>query len=179
MNKNLTDLSKFLSYVLRHKPESIGLTLDSEGWADIEELMAKQQANGPVAMLLDDIMTVVADNDKKRFEVKDGKIRAVQGHSSKQVDREFKAVVPPVKLFHGTATKFVDSILKQGLQPQSRHHVHLSADIETAVKVGQRHGKVVVFEVDSKRMYADGIKFFQAENGVWLTDVVPAKYLSQ
>jgi putative RNA 2'-phosphotransferase len=103
----------------------------------------------------------------------------VQGHSSKQVDREFKAVVPPVKLFHGTATKFVDSILKQGLQPQSRHHVHLSADIETAVKVGQRHGKVVVFEVDSKRMYADGIKFFQAENGVWLTDVVPAKYLSQ
>jgi putative RNA 2'-phosphotransferase len=104
-------------------------------------------------------------------------IRAVQGHSTDAVDRTFVAKVPPVILYHGTAERFVESIKKSGLLPQSRHHVHLSSDIETAVKVGQRHGKVVVIEVDAKAMLADSHRFYQAENGVWLTDAVPVKYL--
>lgn len=181
MNKKLTEMSKFLSYVLRHKPETINIQLDKEGWTNMQELIEAAFSYEGKTIEISDILEIVAENDKKRFEISPNNtmIRAVQGHSTKEVDRSFKALVPPVKLFHGTATRFVDAILKQGLLPQSRHHVHLSADMETAVKVGSRHGKVVVFEVDAKQMLADGFKFYQAENGVWLTDTVPSKYLSQ
>jgi putative RNA 2'-phosphotransferase len=179
MNKKLTEMSKFLSYVLRHKPETINITLDKEGWANLQELIEAAFSYEGKTIEKEDILAIVAENDKKRFELGENntKIRAVQGHSTAQVDRTMAAKVPPVKLFHGTATRFVDSILKQGLLPQNRHHVHLSADMETAVKVGQRHGKVVVLEVDAKQMLADGYRFYQAENGVWLTDTVPVRYL--
>lgn len=180
MNKKLTEISKFLSFVLRHKPEAIGIKLDKEGWANMQELIEKANAKGH-AVTTEDIHTIVDQNDKKRFEIGElgTLIRAVQGHSTDSVDRTMEAKVPPVKLYHGTADRFVESIHKKGLIPGTRHHVHLSADLETANAVGKRHGKVVIFEVDCKKMLADGFKFYQAENGVWLTDVVPAKYLSQ
>jgi putative RNA 2'-phosphotransferase len=179
MDKKLTEISKFLSYVLRHKPESIGIKLDKEGWANIQELIEAAKAKENKAITVDQILEIVAQNDKKRFELGElgTMIRAVQGHSTDAVDRTFVAKVPPVILYHGTAERFVESIKKSGLLPQSRHHVHLSSDIETAVKVGQRHGKVVVIEVDAKAMLADSHRFYQAENGVWLTDAVPVKYL--
>jgi putative RNA 2'-phosphotransferase len=181
MNKKLVEASKFLSYVLRHKPETINIRLDTEGWTNMQELIEAAFSYEGKTIEIEDILTIVAENDKKRFEISaDGKmIRAVQGHSSKQVDRAMEAKVPPVVLYHGTADRFVESILKKGLIPGTRHHVHLSADLATANAVGRRHGKVVIFEVDCKQMLADGFKFYQAENGVWLTDAVPAKYLSQ
>lgn len=181
MNKKLTETSKFLSFVLRHKPEAIKIQLDKEGWTNMQDLIEAAFSYEGKTITLDDIRQIVSENDKKRFEISaDGKmIRAVQGHSTTSVDRKMEAKVPPVKLYHGTAERFVESILKKGLIAGNRHHVHLSSDLATATAVGKRHGKVVIFEVDCKRMLADGFKFYQAENGVWLTDEVPAKYLSQ
>jgi putative RNA 2'-phosphotransferase len=179
MDKKLTNISKFLSFVLRHKPEAIGIKLNKEGWANVQELIEAAKATDNTVITVDDILTIVAENDKKRFELGElgTMIRAVQGHSTDTVDRTFVAKIPPVILYHGTAERFVESIKKRGLLAQNRHHVHLSADMETAVKVGQRHGKVVVLEVDAKQMLADGYRFYQAENGVWLTDAVPVRYL--
>ncbi|ENX02789.1 hypothetical protein F900_01237 [Acinetobacter modestus] len=177
--KSHTQTSKFLSLILRHKPEQIGLQLDQEGWAKIAELIdAAQQHN----TFLDDelIQTIVAQNDKKRFQIsEDGlKIRAVQGHSTSAVQRQMTALVPPPQLFHGTASRFVDSIQTQGLIAGQRHHVHLSENQETALKVGQRYGKPILFVVNTTQMQRDGFEFFQAENGVWLTAHVPTQYLS-
>jgi putative RNA 2'-phosphotransferase len=172
-----TATSKFLSYVLRHAPESIGLTLDAQGWADVGDLLVKANASGTP---LDEagLRTVVAESDKKRFTLsEDGhRIRAAQGHSVK-VDLGAAPVEPPPQLFHGTATRFLDAILQEGLRPGSRQQVHLSADSATAYSVGQRHGKPAILIVDSGRMFAAGHSFFQADNGVWLTATVPATYL--
>ncbi|MEL6687939.1 MAG: RNA 2'-phosphotransferase [Pseudomonadota bacterium] len=168
------DISKFLSYVLRHKPDAIGLTLDAEGWADIGELIAK--ADMPLSH--DRLKNIVATNDKKRFSIsRDGlSIRANQGHSL-DVDLGLTAKAPPEQLYHGTARRFLESIMKEGLLPQSRQHVHLSQDYETATLVGQRHGKPVVLTIPALEMHQHGYEFFQAQNGVWLTKTVPSNVL--
>lgn len=175
------ELSKFLSYVLRHEPESHGLQLDSEGWTDIDALLrAAAQAGRHTldrAMLAD----IVRLCDKQRFAIsEDGqRIRAVQGHSSTQVQRSYPEATPPHRLYHGTATRFLDSIRAQGLQAGQRHHVHLSAEPETARAVGQRYGKVVILEVDTQAMRAQGHRFWLAENGVWLAEQVPPIFLRE
>ncbi|WP_244636082.1 RNA 2'-phosphotransferase [Bradyrhizobium huanghuaihaiense] len=154
-------LSKFLSFVLRHKPDEVGLTLGPEGWANIDELVEKANAAGTTfarASLLD----VVASSDKKRFSLSaDGlSIRAAQGHSV-SVELGLAAQEPPSVLYHGTATRFVEAILSEGLKPQARQQVHLSSDEATAQRVGQRHGKPHIFKVDAGGMHAKGFKFFR------------------
>lgn len=173
--KKIKTTSKFLSLILRHKPETIGLKLDENGWVDIDELIEKSKKTKLTKELLDE---VVEQNDKKRFIVENGKIRANQGHSI-EIDLELKAVTPPDVLYHGTATKFLISIMKIGLNKQKRQHVHLSKDIETARTVGMRHGKVVILEVDAKRMFEEGYLFYLSVNGVWLTAVVPVEFLQE
>ncbi|WP_237151905.1 RNA 2'-phosphotransferase [Oryzibacter oryziterrae] len=177
MSDGAVKLSKFVSYILRHKPESIGLVLDAEGWARIDELLEKGNASG-VSFGRDELLELVANSDKKRFSLsEDGlRIRAAQGHSV-EVTLGLEAREPPSVLYHGTATRFLDAILVKGLTPQSRQQVHLSVDVATATKVGQRHGKPVVLVVGAQQMFAKGFRFFQADNGVWLTDHVPPQFL--
>lgn len=175
--KEITRISKFLSLVLRHKPETIGIELDKSGWTDVSTLIEKANtANVPLSFEL--LKHIVGANVKKRFAFTEyfDKIRANQGHSI-EVELGYEPKEPPAILYHGTGQKFVSSIQEQGLQKQSRHHVHLSADMETAINVGGRHGKPFVFEVLSGQMYNDNFQFYQANNGVWLTDQVPVKYL--
>jgi putative RNA 2'-phosphotransferase len=170
--------SKLLSYVLRHRPDSIGLALDAHGWADTDELLACLAAHGkPVERAL--LERVVADNDKQRFALsEDGsRIRASQGHSI-AVDLQLREAEPPPVLYHGTASRFLKAILASGLKAGARHHVHLSADVQTATRVGARHGFPAVLRVDAARMRADGLAFCQSDNGVWLTAGVKPKYLS-
>lgn len=178
MSKTHAETSKFLSYVLRHQPESIGLTLDSEGWANIDTLIACAATD---SRQLDRtlIEAVVEGSDKKRFAISaDGlSIRAVQGHSSTQVDIGYQEKVPPAVLYHGTATRFIPSIQEQGLIAGSRQYVHLSAEETTAVSVGQRHGKPVVLKIDARAMHDRGFIFHQADNGVWLTKAVPVEFI--
>ncbi|WP_327858548.1 RNA 2'-phosphotransferase [Acinetobacter guillouiae] len=176
--KTLREHSKFLSLVLRHQPETIAIQLDSEGWTDVHILL-QQMIKHKRPLKLVELIEIVETSDKKRFQLSpdQNKIRAVQGHSIAQVQREYVAITPPDTLFHGTATRFVDSILEKGLISGERHHVHLSADLVTAQKVGQRHGKVIIFILDTKQMHQDGFQFYCAENGVWLTEQVPIKYL--
>ncbi len=178
MSKYLSDASKFLSYVLRHEPQAIGLTLDREGWASIADLIKGATRSGRA---LDEslIRAVVDTNDKKRFAISgDGlHIRAVQGHSTKSVSISFKEKMPPEFLYHGTATRFLESILKQGLKPGTRQYVHLTEDMQTAAAVGGRYGRPVVLKIDAPRMRQQGHKFYQADNQVWLTENVPAIYI--
>jgi putative RNA 2'-phosphotransferase len=177
MSKRIVETSKFLSFVLRHQPDAIGLVLDSEGWADIDALIAAAQKDGKrIDRAL--IEEVVATNDKKRFALSDDglRIRAVQGHSSAQVEIRYVAVAPPALLYHGTASRFLVSIGQQGLIAGARHHVHLSQDEHTAMQVGARHGMPVVLKVHAGRMHAQGFKFYQADNGVWLTEHVPISF---
>jgi putative RNA 2'-phosphotransferase len=174
---NDVTLSKFLSLVLRHKPEEIGLTLDSAGWADVEELLRLAAANG-TAFDRVRLLAIVAASDKQRFALSaDGqRIRANQGHS-RDVELGLAPREPPDVLFHGTATRFLESILAHGLLKGDRQHVHLSPDSTTAIAVGRRHGKPLVLEVNARAMAADGMRFFLSANGVWLTERVPAAYL--
>lgn len=177
MTSDLVRLSKFLSLVLRHEPERIGITLDSNGWVAVDDLLAAaDRAGKPISR--EHLDLVVATNDKKRFAFSsDGsRIRASQGHSV-EVDLDLPPAAPPERLFHGTATRFLDTIRAEGLRPQSRQHVHLSPDEETAIKVGQRHGKPVVLVVLAGELHRDGNVFYRSENGVWLTAAVPARYL--
>jgi putative RNA 2'-phosphotransferase len=178
MGSRNVQLSKFLSLILRHQPDTIGLALDAQGWAVIDELIAKSDAAG-TRFTRDDLLHVVQSSDKKRFSVsEDGqRIRAAQGHSV-EVELGLQPQEPPAVLYHGTATRFVDAILAEGLKPQSRQQVHLSADEATAQLVGQRHGKPVVLTVDALRMHAAGFKFYRADNGVWLADQVPSGFLT-
>jgi putative RNA 2'-phosphotransferase len=171
-------LSKFLSLVLRHKPDAIGLALDSQGWAGIDELIEKANAAG-TKFDRGALMRVVETSDKKRFSISpDGLcIRAAQGHSV-SVELGLSPRQPPPVLYHGTATRFVRSILLQGLTPQARQHVHLSSDEATALRVGERHGKAYIFRVDALAMQAKGFKFYLSDNGVWLTDQVPPEFLA-
>jgi len=178
MSTQHIEISKFLSFVLRHKPEAIGLMLDAEGWADIESLIvcANQSGQTLTSPLLQE---VVETSDKKRFTIsEDGlRIRAAQGHSTPSVAIAHEEKKPPEFLFHGTAARFLDSIRQQGLVAGSRHHVHLSEDEQTATAVGQRYGKPVVLKIKALRMFEHGFKFYQADNGVWLTDRVSIKFI--
>lgn len=177
-DKELKGISKYLSYVLRHHPESIDLVLDEQGWADIDILLAKC-ATKNVLFDREDLVQLVAQNDKQRFAIdtENSKIRANQGHSIR-IDAGLQAEVPPAVLYHGTAERFLSSIMEQGLQKQNRLHVHLSQEIATARNVGGRHGVPVVLEVDALRMQQEGFIFYLSENKVWLTETVPAKYIS-
>ena len=166
-----------MSLVLRHKPEAVGLSLDSSGWADVTELIAAAQRAG-VPLDKTVLRQVVTQNDKQRFSLSDDglKIRANQGHSL-PVELGLEPVTPPEVLFHGTATRFVESIRRQGLLPGKRTHVHLSPDEETAVAVGKRHGKPVVLTIQAARMHDRRFSFYRSDNGVWLTKEVPAEYI--
>ena len=178
MEKKLKQISKLMSLVLRHQPEAIGLTLDENGWAMVDELIIKINKRG-IAADLKTIETVVETNDKKRFAFNEdsSKIRASQGHSI-QVELNLATAVPPGTLYHGTTAKFVESILKEGLKSQQRQHVHLSRDVTTATAVGTRHGKPVILNIDANAMQQDGLVFYLSENNVWLANAVPPKYIS-
>ncbi|MDO4700891.1 MAG: RNA 2'-phosphotransferase [Moraxella sp.] len=171
-------ISKFLSLILRHKPHAVGISLDNEGWADVETLLrALNNHHHHIDMAR--LEHIVATNDKQRFafDTHKQKIRANQGHSI-DVCLNLPEVAPPETLYHGTARGAIDGIMAQGIDKQQRQYVHLSADTQTAIKVGRRHGKVVVFVVQAGKMHQAGMKFYQADNGVWLTEHVPVAYLS-
>lgn len=170
--------SKFLSLILRHKPEEIGITLDRNGWADVAELIEKISIKDPsfdTGILID-----IVETDKKgRYSFNDNrtKIRANQGHSIK-VDVELQEIIPPKFLYHGTATRFLESIKESGLIGNGRLYVHLSDDMDTAVNVGKRHGKPTILIIDTQKMIKDGYKFYISDNGVYLTERVPYKYIT-
>lgn len=174
--RDLVAASKFLSLVLRHQPEVIGLSLDAEGWADIDALIRLARGRKFLTRAL--IEAVVENNNKQRFAISaDGqRIRARQGHSI-DVDLGLVPVTPPARLYHGTATRFVASIRREGLVKRSRQHVHLSADADTATNVGSRHGTPEILVVHAAKMAAAGHAFYRSENGVWLTDAVPVTFI--
>lgn len=172
----LTDTSRFMSLILRHKPETIGISLDEHGWADVDELIAGIARTHEFNM--DILEEIVRNDNKQRYSFNEDKtlIRANQGHSI-PVDVELEEEEPPAELWHGTGEKYVASIDEQGLIPKSRLYVHLSKDEDTAVGVGRRHGKPVLYIVKAGDMYKDGYRFFLSRNGVWLTKEVPVRYL--
>ena len=177
MKEQLKHISKLMSLVLRHEPEAIGLKLDENGWACVQELIEKINRKGikiDEAILND----VVANNDKKRFAFNTDKtkIRASQGHSI-EVELNLPEATPPDILYHGTTNRFLESILAYGLKQQNRQHVHLSATVETATAVGSRHGKPVILKVKAKEMYDAGYKFYLSENNVWLADEVSKEFI--
>ena len=173
---SLKNTSKYISLILRHRPEVIGITLDEHGWADVSELIEGVSKTHPLNMEI--LEEIVRTDEKQRYSFNEDKtmIRANQGHSI-PVDVEIKETEPPEVLYHGTGEKYTDSIAKQGLLPKSRLYVHLSKDKETAETVGRRHGKPVVFVVMAGEMHRDGYPFYLSVNGVWLTKEVPVKYL--
>jgi len=172
------DISKFIALILRHKPEAIGITLDEHGWAEVTALIEGINKTEPFNMEM--LERIVDTDEKQRYSFNEDKtlIRANQGHSI-PVDVELEEVVPPDILYHGTGEKYAASIDQTGLINKSRLYVHLSGDIETAVKVGKRHGKPVIYTVNSKKMYEDGYPFFRSVNGVWLTKIVPVQYIEK
>lgn len=169
--------SKFLSRILRHEPELVGLTLGPGGWVLVDDLLRGMKRAG-YGLKRDALEQIVADNDKRRFTLSEDsrRIRAAQGHSV-AVSLDLPAAIPPVELFHGTATGNLDAIWAEGIKPGRRQHVHLSGDPDTATRVGQRHGKPVVLRISTGKMHEDGHQFWQADNGVWLTDYVAPQYL--
>lgn len=175
--KETVRASKFLSLVLRHQPQLIGLSLDEGGWAAVDDLLVKLNEKG-FHLHREALHYLVDTNSKKRFAFNDDgtKIRASQGHSI-AVALGYERKSPPPVLYHGTAEKNIASILKDGLKKNNRQYVHLSADTETAIQVGQRHGRPVLLNVMALEMSGDGFDFFLSANGVWLTDHVPAVYL--
>lgn len=188
--KQLESVSRMLSKILRHEPQLVGVTLDNQGWIDLVELIGaiERTARAPEApksfrslptITVELIQAVVAANDKQRFALSadGGRIRASQGHSV-EVDLGYASKTPPAVLYHGTAVGNWERIQVEGLKPGSRHAVHLSAETETARRVGARHGTPIVLIIDAAQMHADGSTFTQSDNGVWLTEHVPAKYLA-
>jgi putative RNA 2'-phosphotransferase len=178
LNNTQIKISKFLSLVLRHSPATIHLNMDKNGWVSIQELIDHANTYKKMYLTTDIIKLVVAANDKQRFKISDdGKsIRANQGHSI-PVDLELETKTPPDILYHGTAGRFIDSIMRDGLRPMTRQYVHFSLNEETALKVGKRHGNPVVLYIDAKKMHEEGYKFYLSENKVWLVDKVPRKYI--
>jgi putative RNA 2'-phosphotransferase len=170
--------SKRLSFVLRHRPDSVGLTLDDAGWADVDALLAALAQHGR-ALTRAELDDVVRRNDKQRFafDPSGTRIRASQGHSV-PVALGYAAEAPPDELFHGTVERFLPTILAEGLRPGNRHAVHLSADVATARRVGARRGRPVVLRVDAAALAAEGAAFTRSANGVWLVAAVPPQRLS-
>jgi len=177
MKDRYTKISKFLSLVLRHEPEKIGLKLDAEGWTSVSDLLSRLTVEGR-SITLEELQTVVVMNDKQRFSFSDDRtlIRANQGHSV-QVRLGYEPLSPPALLYHGTAERFLASIGQHGLLKGQRHHVHLSEDTKVASEVGARYGRPVVLIVASEMMNKNGHAFFRSENGVWLTEHVPVDYI--
>ena len=177
MSKRDVQVSKFLSLVLRHKPEEVGITLDPAGWVAVDTLLEAMGAQG-TRISREDLDRIVAGSDKQRFAFSEDRtrIRANQGHSV-EVELGYEPAEPPEMLYHGTAEKYVESIRREGLLKRARHHVHLSPTRETASAVGSRHGKLVLLGVRSGAMHRDGHAFFKTPNNVWLTDRVPVGYL--
>lgn len=175
---SLTDTSRYMSLILRHKPETIGISLDEHGWANVGELIDGIAKTHKFNM--DILEEIVRTDNKQRYSFNEDKtlIRANQGHSI-PVDVELEKQEPPKYLYHGTGEKYLNSIDEQGLIPKSRLYVHLSSDIDTAIKVGSRHGKPVVYRVWSGLMQKEGYEFYKSVNGVWLTKVVPTKYIKR
>lgn len=169
----IVKLSKLLSLVLRHNPDTIGITLDKNGWTDVEKLLNRLGRS----TTMDDLRNVVKNDNKKRFTFNEDetKIRANQGHSV-EVDLELEELEPPDVLYHGTASRFIDNIKKIGIQKRNRQYVHLSADARVAATVGIRHGEPVIIHIDAKKMFDYGHKFYKSKNGVWLTDMVDPQY---
>ena len=174
----LTEISRYMSLILRHKPETIGITLDEHGWADVKELIKGISKTKFFNMEI--LEEIVRTDNKQRYSFNEDntKIRANQGHSV-PVDVELEKKAPPKYLWHGTGQKYTASIDKQGLLPKSRLYVHLSLDEKTAVTVGSRHGIPVIYKVHSGQMAEDGYEFYCSVNGVWLTKEVPVKYLEK
>lgn len=169
------ELSKRLSYVLRHRPDSIGVELDAAGWVELTDLVRKLQESGS-DITETDMAGVVSRSDKQRFELVDGRIRAAQGHSV-EVDLGLEVASAPETLWHGTVERFLDSIMSEGLQPSGRTHVHLSDSLSTARSVGSRRGKPVILTVAAAALQIDGHEFFLSSNGVWLTSHAPPTHL--
>ena len=181
MSRSLTELSKFISLILRHKPSAANIELDEHGWANVQELIAGiNQADQNNNIDIEKLEEIVRTDNKQRNSFNEDKtlIRANQGHSI-PVDVELEEIVPPEYLWHGTGQKYMESIDNEGLVPKSRLYVHLSGDVETATNVGKRHGKLLMYKVLSKKMVEDGYKFYRSVNGVWLTKKVPVKYLEK
>ncbi|HVK79406.1 MAG TPA: RNA 2'-phosphotransferase, partial [Verrucomicrobiae bacterium] len=170
-------ISKTLSYWLRHQPDASALTLDAQGWTQVDDILAAL-ARERLPNDIDTLLALVEQSDKQRFELSPDlqRIRARQGHSV-EIDLALTPTAPPETLYHGTVDRFLAAILNEGLQRMRRHHVHLSPDVETAERVGARRGKPVIFAIDAAAMHQDGHAFFVTENSVWLTDAVPALYL--
>ncbi|WP_243648745.1 RNA 2'-phosphotransferase [Hazenella coriacea] len=177
MSKRHTRVSKFLSLILRHQPELVNLSLDEAGWVNVSQLLEGCRKAG-VKITLEELKEIVRTNDKRRFSfTRDFKyIRANQGHSV-EVQLGLQPTSPPITLFHGTAKHFLPSIFKEGLLKKKRHHVHLSDRRSAAVEVGKRHGFPIVLQIDAGKMEREGVDFYRTENGVWLVDHVPPKYI--
>ena len=177
---SINHTSKFISLILRHKPETIGIFLDEHGWADVQEMIDGINASGSDHLDMEMLEEIVQTDEKQRYSFNEDHtlIRANQGHSI-PVDVELEEKNPPALLYHGTGEKYVSAIDEQGLIPKSRLYVHLSADVTTAKKVGSRHGKPVIYTIDCAKMTAEGYKFYLSANKVWLTKKVPVKYLSK
>lgn len=178
--KDMISKGKFLSLILRHNPSKIGLTLDENGWASVDILLI-QLAKHHHKLTMEQLELIVETNNKKRYSFNEDKtkIRANQGHSLKDIDLGLEARIPPKILYHGTASRFLKAIMQEGINKGSRQHVHLSIDLVTAKNVGSRHGLPVILEIDAEKMQAEGFKFYCSDNGVWLTDHIPAQYLTQ
>ena len=179
MDRNLVTISKFLAKHLRHVPDALGLTLQPGGWVSVDDLLAASERAG-FTITYDELIECVETNDKKRFSFDDSGdlIRANQGPSV-EVDLQLEEKQPPDVLYHGTVERFIASIMEEGLKKGKRHHVHLSKDIETARKVGSRRGKPVIIQVERRQVARSGFKFFLSVNGVWLTESVPAAFLTR
>lgn len=175
--KETTKTSKFLSLILRHEPERVGLKLDEAGWVGVEEVLAAVNRHG-TSLTLDHLKHIVATNNKKRFEFSEDclRIRASQGHSV-EVDLQYAPQTPPEILYHGTATRFLDGIRKDGLQKMARHDVHLSAETKVTLQVGGRHGKPALLTIRAGEMHRAGHEFRVSTNGVWLVQQVPPKFI--
>ena len=177
-NDDIT-LGKFISLILRHEPETIGITLDSEGWADTRELIDGINASGHT-ISMETLERIVRENSKQRYSFNDdrSKIRANQGHSI-PVEVKMREAVPPERLYHGTADRFLDSIKRDGIRTMNRQYVHLSKDVETAFTVGRRHGRPAVLVIDTEAMTADGYVFRISDNGVWQSEDIPWRYVKE
>ena len=173
---NDVKISKFISLVLRHKPEEINTKLTDDGYCNVDVLIKGVREKFNIDFTLQDLERIVAEDNKQRYSIKGNMIRASQGHSI-NVNLGLKEKIPNDILFHGTALKVIDKIYEEGITKQSRQYVHLSSDIDTAIKVAVRHGEPVVLTINTKAMYNDGYKFYLSENGVWLTDYVPPEYI--
>jgi putative RNA 2'-phosphotransferase len=177
--KKAKRISKFLSLILRHNPETIGLHLDKNGWAEVSELLEKSK-KGRVHFDANELVYIVKTNNKQRFSFNEDhtKIRANQGHSLQHIQLELEPQTPPAFLYHGTVAKFMDAIRAKGLLKINRQHVHLSTDRATATNVGSRRGKPIILSIRAEEMYHKGYIFYRSANGVWLTDHVPSTFIS-